>query len=390
MLFDAGVLADLALPPVLALGGLWLLTAGSVGLWCRRMSGRLAALDRVSTLDPLTGLGNGRLFESERWPAAVRTMLPLAVLHIDLDHLKQNNDRHGRVAGDRYIMRAATALRSGCRRGVDEVFRLHTAGDEFVVLVRGPEALQAETIAQNLVGKLRSQDISASVGAAWTASTDYRERAALLDTAEVALHQAKAAGRGRAVTVPQPVESEGDSSEAVPEPVLEEWTNPRRVLAPCDRVAALLYRVRDDARLAFPSHRISLSVAENLPLLAVDEGRFTLAIATLLLHVAAFSRHAHITAGVGTRAGLLPESPEDETLVLRVCVEFHAEGNAAKPSLLEVCNRVCEQEGGAWTARANCICLAWPVDPGARPMQPTLCLVAEEPAALAAGIGGAP
>lgn len=389
MLSSVGGLAEPSLSPVLTLGGLWLLMMGSLGLWCRRLSSRLAALDRVSTLDPLTGLGNGRLFESERWPAAMRTTQPLAVLHVDLDHLKQNNDLYGRAAGDRYIVRAAMALHASCRRGVDEVFRLHTAGDEFIVIVRGPEALQADIIAQHIVGKLGAQNISASVGAAWTASSHHLDRAKLLDAAEGALHRAKAAGRGRAVTVPLSVESDEDGNEAVPEAITEEWTNPRRCIAPSDRVAALLYRIRDDVRLAFPSHRISLSITESLPLLTADDGRFILAIATLLLHIATISRHAHITARLGTRAGLLPESSDDAAPMLRVCVEFHQEEDATKPSLLEVCNRVCEQEGGAWMVQANCICLAWPRAHDSRPLQPTLRLVADKPAALVAGAGGA-
>ena len=81
-------LVDPSLPAVVTVGGLWLLSLGGVGLWCRHLSGRLTALACVSTLDPLTGLANGRLFESERWPSALRASGPLAVLYIDLDHLK--------------------------------------------------------------------------------------------------------------------------------------------------------------------------------------------------------------------------------------------------------------------------------------------------------------
>lgn len=383
-------LVDPSLPAVVTVGGLWLLSLGGVGLWCRHLSGRLTALACVSTLDPLTGLGNGRLFESERWPSALRASGPLAVLYIDLDHLKQNNDRYGRVAGDHYIAQAATVLRSGCRRGVDEVFRLHTAGDEFIVLVRGPEAQQAATIAENILGRLRAQGISASVGAAWTLATDHRERATLLHVAEQAMHQAKAGGKGRAVITAVPTAPPGDASEAIPEPIAEEWAEPRRNFGPRDQAAAVLHRLRDDVRLAFPAHRISLVIAENLSPLTVDEGRFTLAVATLLLHVASISRHVHITAGMGTRAGLVPDSPDDSTPMLRVCVEFTADQSTAQPSLINVCNRVCVQEGGAWIMQTNCICLAWPVAPDSRPSQPTLRLVANDAATPARTVGGAP
>lgn len=382
-------LGDPSLPTVVTVGGLWLLSLGGVGLWCRHLSGRLTALASVSTLDPLAGLANGRLFESERWPSALRASGPLAVLYIDLAHLKQNNDRYGRVAGDRYIAQAATVLRSGCRRGVDEVFRLHTAGDEFIVLVRGPEAQQAATIAENILGRLRAQGISASVGAAWTLATDHQTRARLLHVAEQAMLRAKSSGKGRAVTIVATTAPPDDASEAIPEPIVEEWTDRRRNVGPRDQAAVVLHRIRDDVRLAFPAHRISLVIAENLPPLTVDEGRFTLAVATLLLHVASISRHVHITAGMGTRAGLVPDSPDDTTPMLRVCVEFTADQSTAQPSLINVCNRVCVQEGGAWTMQTNCICLAWPVAPESRPSQPTLRLVANDAATPASTVGAA-
>lgn len=382
-------LGDPSLPAVVTVGGLWLLSLGGIGLWCRHLSGRLTALACVSTLDPLTGLANGRLFEAERWPSALRASGPLAVLYIDLDHLKQHNDRHGRVAGDRYIAQAATVLRNGCRRGVDEVFGLHTAGDEFIVLVRGPEAQQVGTISENILGRLRARGISASIGAAWTRAIDHRERATLLHVAEQAMHQAKAGGKGRAVITAVPARPTSEPSDAIPASVAEEWTNPRRTSGPRDQAAVVLHRVRDDVRLAFPAHRISLVIADGLPPLAVDEGRFALAIATLLLHVASISRHVHVTAGMGTRAGLVPDAPQDNRPMLRVCVEFTADQRAMQPTLINVCNRVCVQEGGAWTMQTNCICLAWPVASESRPSQPTLRLVTMDATTPANAAGGA-
>ena len=147
------------------------------GAWCWRLRAQVHALSRVSTLDPLTGLPNGLMFEAERWPAAVRGSLPLAVLFIDLDHLKLHNDRHGRLAGDHYITRAAALLRQTCRRGVDPIFRLHTAGDEFVVLLFGDDALHCETVAQHVLCTLVREYISASIGVAWTRATNHRQRA---------------------------------------------------------------------------------------------------------------------------------------------------------------------------------------------------------------------
>lgn len=185
--------------------------------WCRRLGAQLQALTQISTLDPLTGLPNGRLFEAERWPAALRMSGPLAVLYIDLDQLKEHNDSGGRLIGDRYIVRAAGLLRQACRRGVDPVFRLHTAGDEFVVLLYGDDALYGPTVAKHILSCLLRGGISASIGVATTASAGHRIRAALLAQAEQAMRQAKQAGKGRVIVwQPQTPGSKGPL-EAIPE-----------------------------------------------------------------------------------------------------------------------------------------------------------------------------
>jgi diguanylate cyclase (GGDEF)-like protein len=187
--------------------------------WCGSLAARIEALARVSTLDPLTGLPNGRLFESERWPAAIRDRAPLCLLYIDLDHLKENNDRFGRRIGDRYIVRAAALLRQACRRGIDPVFRLHTACDEFVVLLYGNDAFHGETVARHILCFLLREHISASIGIASTRSTEHSSRAALLEQAEQAMRQAKREGKGRFVVFGPSTVAPASPLEAVPEAI---------------------------------------------------------------------------------------------------------------------------------------------------------------------------
>ena len=62
------LLGDPSLPAVVTVGGLWVLSLGGVGLWCRQLSGRLTALACVSTLDRLPG-----------WPMADYSTRALAV-----------------------------------------------------------------------------------------------------------------------------------------------------------------------------------------------------------------------------------------------------------------------------------------------------------------------
>jgi len=195
-----------------------------LGAWCWRLRGQLQAIARVSTLDPLTGLPNGLLFEAERWPAAVRSSLPLAVLFIDLDHLKLHNDRYGRRDGDRYITRAAVLLRQACRRGVDPIFRLNTAGDEFAVLLFGDDALYSHTVAQHILCTLLREHISASIGVAWTRATEFRQRSSLLEMAEQAMRRAKGKGKGRVEAVEVPAFTPPSGSTSVPEHIDDEPT----------------------------------------------------------------------------------------------------------------------------------------------------------------------
>lgn len=201
---------------------------------------RLAALERVSMLDPLTGLMSGPYFDAERWPVLVgRSSAPLAALVIDLDHLKPINDECGHVVGDRYIARAASVIHGAVRRGVDHVIRLHTAGDEFLIVLFCSTEAQAETIANAILSKLREAEISASIGVAFTACASHEERAQLRARAEGAMRTAKRRGRGRVAleavapveSIPEPIatnETTQKISSGVPEPI-EERAHPYAV-----------------------------------------------------------------------------------------------------------------------------------------------------------------
>ena len=167
--------------------------------WSLSLARRLRRIERTSRLDPLTGLGSGDWLQTERWPAALRSGRPLGVVYLDLDHLKRTNDMLGHSAGDQYICAAAEALRQAVRRGVDEMFRCHSAGDEFEILLHG-KIEDLRRCASSLIQRLASRGISASVGIAYTTETQFLPvRADLRQRAEAACRQAKASGGGRAV-----------------------------------------------------------------------------------------------------------------------------------------------------------------------------------------------
>jgi diguanylate cyclase (GGDEF)-like protein len=158
--------------------------------------------------DALTGLPN-RVLALDRveqmLARARRQDLPIAALYVDIDDFKNVNDSFGHAAGDELLRIVASRLSSVVREG-DTAARL--GGDEFVVLVEG-STLDAgpELVAERLLEALRRPcdmrgeigrelSISASIGVAFGLRESPDE---LLRDADVALYEAKAAGRDRYV-----------------------------------------------------------------------------------------------------------------------------------------------------------------------------------------------
>lgn len=127
-------------------------------------------LRQQASSDPLTGLANHRrLFEVLHGEVAraKRTGREFSVLLLDLDQLKEINDRFGHLAGDRALCRLAQVLKDCCR-SVDTAAR--QGGDEFALVL--PEAdlaaatLVARRIRDLLANFAEEPALSVSVGIA--------------------------------------------------------------------------------------------------------------------------------------------------------------------------------------------------------------------------------
>jgi diguanylate cyclase (GGDEF)-like protein len=106
---------------------------------------QLRALEAMSAAltDPVTGLGNRRRFDerlSTEVPETGRDT-PVSVALLDVDGLKEINDRHGHPTGDLALRAVAGRL-----AGSGEAFRL--GGDEFALLLPGIEAEQARVLVE--------------------------------------------------------------------------------------------------------------------------------------------------------------------------------------------------------------------------------------------------
>jgi diguanylate cyclase (GGDEF)-like protein len=168
----------------------------------RRSSARIAFLAHH---DALTGLANRAAISQRIEEAAARerrTGEPFTVLLLDLDRFKQVNDTMGHAAGDALLCEVASRLKSTLRE-TDTLGRL--GGDEFVVIqTRAVNPRQAATAFANRIVELLSRpfhlersdvSIGVSIGIA-LAPEHASDPTSLLKMADLALYQAKSAGRG--------------------------------------------------------------------------------------------------------------------------------------------------------------------------------------------------
>ena len=166
----------------------------------RLQGAKIAAEERAFT-DTLTGLCNRRVLE----PVVGRLIdieEDFALMQLDLDYFKSVNDTLGHAAGDHVLREVAAILREETR-STDTIIRI--GGDEFV-LIFAPIA-RTDDIAQigaRLIERLEDPilfngqvcRISGSIGT--TLSRDYDSPALdrLMADADLALYEAKSAGRG--------------------------------------------------------------------------------------------------------------------------------------------------------------------------------------------------
>ena len=149
---------------------------------------------RQAVSDSLIGLGNYRSFvhalESEILRSQ-RTGRPFAMLLMDLDGLKQINDRYGHLAGSRAICRLGNVLRVHSR-AMDTATRY--GGDEFALVLPEANFQAAQHVGQRICERLAEDGeeprITVSVGAA-VYPQDGQTMDELLNSADRALYGMK-------------------------------------------------------------------------------------------------------------------------------------------------------------------------------------------------------
>ena len=166
-------------------------------------------LERLATLDGLTGIPNRRRFDDElqrAWADHRRRSAPLSLIMADIDHFKRYNDTYGHQAGDQTLSSVAQTLLLSSQRTTDLAARY--GGEEFVVLLPDTKLKEATRIAQKMnekVGRLEirheaslvSDFVSISLGVASLVPDRDSAKSVLMDLADRALYEAKEKGRNQ-------------------------------------------------------------------------------------------------------------------------------------------------------------------------------------------------
>lgn len=173
------------------------------------IAGLFEEVKAQAVTDGLTGLYNRRYFEEylkKEVTRALRQQQPFSIIGLDLDHLKQINDKYGHAYGDLAIKTVAEVLKKNAR-SIDTAARM--GGEEFNVILPGVDSKGAMIAAERIRKALEEQPldtighITASIGVAtFLEHSDNIED--ILELTDQAMYQSKRNGRNQ-VTLAKPI-----------------------------------------------------------------------------------------------------------------------------------------------------------------------------------------
>ena len=274
-------------------------------------------INRLAFFDALTGLPNRRLLLDrlqQALAASARSGRHGAIMFIDLDNFKTLNDTQGHDCGDLLLVEIAQRLRSCVREG-DTVARL--GGDEFVVMLEDlanqveQAALQAEEVGEKIRMDINrpctvkdcESHSTASIGVSLFVGRENTAEA-LLKYADIAMYQAKGAGRnavrffdpemqavleartamesdlrralaGRQISIHYQAQIDADGRVSGAE-ALVRWTHPQRGMVPPDQFIPL---AEESTLILDIGHWVLDAACRQLALWAGDERKRNLTLA---------------------------------------------------------------------------------------------------------------
>lgn len=173
----------------------------------RELADKNKELEKLSAIDPLTGLMNRRYFDKRilaesRRSKREQTSLGLAIL--DIDHFKKINDTYGHLAGDHCLKVFAKVLRETVKRPSDTICRY--GGEEFILILPNTpisglynilERVREAVEQTDIVFEGHSLNMTVSIGASTRVIASESEHELLVAFVDKQLYQAKENGRNR-------------------------------------------------------------------------------------------------------------------------------------------------------------------------------------------------
>ena len=165
------------------------------------------SLKILNTVDQVTGTKNRYYFDTtfeQEWKRASREHYSISLLMVDIDYFKKVNDTYGHVVGDTCLRLVAERIGGNLKRPADVLARY--GGEEFVVLLPYVENDNAMTLAEQIRLSVSSEPlrfeeyeipIQLSIGVATVAPGLDDTPKDLITAADLALYEAKGAGRNQ-------------------------------------------------------------------------------------------------------------------------------------------------------------------------------------------------
>ncbi len=168
------------------------------------------SLEIQATRDPLTGLFNRREFNNRlrlEWARYKRHKRPLSLVMLDIDLFKNVNDSYGHECGDIVLHNLARVM-GGQQRRQDILCRF--GGEEFMIVLPETPLDAAFGVAESLRNRVAAHPfrcgrarprVRISLGVAGAVEQNPRNEDDFIKLADLALYEAKGAGRDRSVIV---------------------------------------------------------------------------------------------------------------------------------------------------------------------------------------------
>lgn len=171
----------------------------------------LTNLQKDVITDPLMGIYNRRFLDRQiehEFNISCRHNIPFSIALIDVDHFKSFNDNYGHHIGDLVLKRLAEILKHNLRRS-DYVGRF--GGEEILIILPGTNKDGAMMLTEKLreiiasSPLIKAQEVcfdkdlfcTVSIGVATFDFTKHKHFKDLINDADVAMYEAKCAGRNR-------------------------------------------------------------------------------------------------------------------------------------------------------------------------------------------------